>query len=112
MLLAVAVPTIGPFLALIGALCFAFLGLIIPVFIEFIVYWDVGFGAGNWVVWKNILILIFGFLALIFGSYTSILDIIKEYTGQVPDLPIPPFVEEPVVPIMGNGSLFTTTAPL
>ncbi|XP_066907422.1 proton-coupled amino acid transporter-like protein pathetic isoform X2 [Halyomorpha halys] len=111
-LLAVAVPTIGPFLGLIGALCFAFLGLIIPVFIEFIVYWDVGFGPGNWVVWKNILILIFGVLALVFGSYTSILDIIKEYSGETPDLPIPPYVEEPVVPIVGNATLLGTAAPL
>ncbi|XP_075229259.1 solute carrier family 36 member pathetic [Lycorma delicatula] len=79
-LLAVAVPTIGPFISLIGALCFSFLGLIIPVFIEFVTFWDVGFGSCNWIVWKNILVLIFGVLALIFGSYTSILQIIKEYS--------------------------------
>lgn len=93
-LLAVAVPTIGPFLGLIGALCFSFLGLIIPVFIEFVTYWDEGFGPGNWIVWKNIVILIFGVLALIFGSYTSILDIIKEYIGDQNLDPFPPFVFE------------------
>lgn len=93
-LLAVAVPTIGPFLALIGALCFSLLGLIIPVFIEFVTLWDDGFGKGNWIVWKNVIILIFGVLALIFGSYTSIIDIIKEYSGDVNLEPLPPFVFE------------------
>ena len=38
-LLAVAVPTISPFIALIGAFCFSILGLLIPVFIEMITYW-------------------------------------------------------------------------
>ena len=81
-LLAVAVPTIGPFIALIGALCFSFLGLIIPLLIEIVTYWDVGFGPCNWVIIKNIFLFIFGVLALIFGSYTSIVDIVKLYVPQ------------------------------
>uniref|UniRef100_A0A1B6DLW5 Amino acid transporter transmembrane domain-containing protein n=1 Tax=Clastoptera arizonana TaxID=38151 RepID=A0A1B6DLW5_9HEMI len=81
-LLAVAVPTIGPFLGLIGALCFSILGLIIPVFIEIVTFWDIGFGPCNWLIWKNILVLIFGVMALIFGSYTSILDIIEMYSPK------------------------------
>lgn len=77
--LAVAVPTIGPFMALIGALCFALLGLIIPVFIEIVTYWDEGFGPGRWVLWKNALVVMFGLLALVFGTYTSMEDIIATY---------------------------------
>lgn len=38
-LLAVAVPTISPFIGLIGAFCFSILGLLIPVFIEMITFW-------------------------------------------------------------------------
>lgn len=78
--LAIAVPTIGPFIGLIGAFAFSLLGLIFPILIEIVTYWDVGFGAGNWRIWKNILVLIFGVLALIFGSQTSIADIIKAYS--------------------------------
>lgn len=80
MLLAVAVPTIGPFIGLIGAFCFSLLGLIIPIFIETVTYWDVGFGPCNWVVFKNIILFIFGVLSLVFGSYTSILDIVSIYS--------------------------------
>lgn len=79
-LLAVAVPTIGPFIGLIGAFCFSLLGLIIPILIETVTYWDVGFGPCNWVVFKNIILFIFGVLSLVFGSYTSILDIVAIYS--------------------------------
>ncbi|KAG8297600.1 hypothetical protein J6590_031643 [Homalodisca vitripennis] len=78
--LAVAVPSIGPFIGLIGAFCFSLLGLIIPILIEIITYWDIGFGPCNWVIYKNILVFIFGLFALVFGSYTSIRDIATLYS--------------------------------
>ncbi|EDW79102.2 proton-coupled amino acid transporter-like protein pathetic isoform X1 [Drosophila tropicalis] len=77
--LAVSVPTIAPFMGLIGAFCFSILGLIFPVLIEIVVHWDTGFGAYNWIVWKNIIIVICGFAALIFGSEDAIRQIIAEY---------------------------------
>ncbi|XP_055621302.1 proton-coupled amino acid transporter-like protein pathetic isoform X1 [Toxorhynchites rutilus septentrionalis] len=80
-LLAVAVPTIGPFIGLIGAFCFSILGLLIPILIEMVTYWDQGFGKFNWIIWKNVLVSIFGIIALVFGSKTSIEDIIKLYTN-------------------------------
>lgn len=78
--LAVAVPSIAPFMGLIGAFCFSILGLILPVFIETVTYWDDGFGPLNWVIWKNVIITIFGFFALIFGSLSAIQEIMKLYT--------------------------------
>ncbi|XP_058457178.1 proton-coupled amino acid transporter-like protein pathetic isoform X2 [Malaya genurostris] len=78
-LLAVAVPTIGPFIGLIGAFCFSILGLLIPILIEMVTYWDQGFGQFNWIIWKNVLVFFFGIVALIFGSKSSIEDIIKLY---------------------------------
>ncbi|KAH8406843.1 hypothetical protein KR222_005758, partial [Zaprionus bogoriensis] len=78
--LAVSVPTIAPFMGLIGAFCFSILGLIFPVMIEIIVHWDEGFGAGNWILWKNILITLCGIGALIFGSQSAINDIVKTYS--------------------------------
>lgn len=79
-LLAVAVPTIEPFIGLIGAFCFSILGLLIPVFIETVTYWDVGFGAGNWVALKNVIICVIGLMALIFGSRSAIMAIVQLYT--------------------------------
>jgi proton-coupled amino acid transporter len=78
--LAVAVPTISPFISLIGALCFSVLGLMVPAFIEVITFWDHGLGPYCWRLWKNVAINIFGFMAMIFGSYTSIKEIASLYT--------------------------------
>lgn len=79
--LAVAVPTISPFISLIGALCFSMLGLVVPAFIEVITFWERGLGPYRWRLWKNILVGIFGVMALVFGSYTSIREIAKLYAG-------------------------------
>ncbi|XP_049783363.1 proton-coupled amino acid transporter-like protein pathetic [Schistocerca cancellata] len=79
--LAVAVPTIGPFISLIGSLCFSLLGLIIPAFIEVITYWDNGLGPFRWRLWKNVLVSVFGLMALVFGTYTSLEEIIELYTS-------------------------------
>jgi proton-coupled amino acid transporter len=81
-LLAVAVPTIGPFIGLIGAFCFSILGLLVPVFIETVTYWDIGFGRLNWVAMKNVIICIIGLLALVFGSRSAISEIIGLYSSD------------------------------
>lgn len=95
-LLAVAVPTITPFVALIGAFFFSILGLMTPVYIELITFWGQGFGKYNWKIFKNIVVVIAALMALIFGSKLAIQDIIKMYvpldvqtgnqTGLVQDL--------------------------
>lgn len=76
-LIAVAVPTIIPFVSLIGAFCFSILGLMCPVFIEVLTFWDKGFGKCQWKIVKNVIIVLTGCLALIFGSKSAIEDIIK-----------------------------------
>lgn len=73
---AVAVPNLGPIISLVGALCFSTLGLFCPAVIETVTYWEHGLG---WRLWKNILIVIFALIALLTGSYSSILEIIREY---------------------------------
>lgn len=79
-LLAVAVPTIAPLIGLIGAFCFSILGILIPVAIEIITYWDVGFGKFNWIIVKNVFIVFIGVMALIFGSKDAFADIISAYS--------------------------------
>lgn len=80
-MLAVAVPTITPFVGLIGAFCFSILGLIVPVLIEVITFWDKGFGKYNWKIVKDIIVILAGLIALIFGSKMAIQDIITEMTS-------------------------------
>lgn len=50
------------------------------VIIELVTYWDEGFGRFNWVIWKNIIVTIFGILALVFGSKDAIHGIVQLYT--------------------------------
>ncbi|XP_031631258.1 proton-coupled amino acid transporter-like protein pathetic isoform X2 [Contarinia nasturtii] len=78
-LLAVAIPSISPFIGLIGAFCFSILGLLIPVAIEFVTYYESGFGPYNYIILKNIIICIFSMFALIFGSKDAIYEIMKLY---------------------------------
>lgn len=82
-LLAIAVPAIGPLIGLIGALCFSYLGLLVPCLIEVIIFWDNnGLGRFYWRLWKNVALSLFGIMALIFGTYTSMIDIIAAYAPQ------------------------------
>ncbi|KDR19825.1 proton-coupled amino acid transporter-like protein CG1139 [Zootermopsis nevadensis] len=75
--IAVAVPNLGPIISLVGAICFSTLGLFCPAVIETVTYWETGLG---WRLWKNLIIIVFAMLALITGSYASILEIIHEYS--------------------------------
>lgn len=70
---AIAIPDIGPFMTLIGAVCLSALGLMFPAIIEVITYWnDGGMGAFYWRLWKNTVLVAFGFIALLTGTYTGI----------------------------------------
>lgn len=80
-MLAVALPMITPFVGLIGAFCFSILGLIVPVLIEIITFWDKGFGKYNWKIVKHIVVILAGIIALIFGSKMAIEEIIQEMSG-------------------------------
>lgn len=53
--------------------------------IETVTYWDEGFGKYNWMVWKNVLVVIFGLLALFFGTQSAVSDILALYSGS-PDV--------------------------
>ncbi|CAG9782024.1 unnamed protein product [Diatraea saccharalis] len=77
--IAIAIPNLGPFISLVGAVCLSFLGLIFPAVIETVTYWDRpnGLGRFNWVLWKNTFLISFGVLGFLTGSYVSIIDIIK-----------------------------------
>ncbi|KAF9406839.1 hypothetical protein HW555_012926 [Spodoptera exigua] len=75
---AIAIPNLGPFISLVGAVCLSFLGLIFPAVIETVAFWDRpnGLGRFNWILWKNMFLVCFGILGFLTGAYVSILDII------------------------------------
>lgn len=100
-----AVPKLEPFIGLVGSVFFSVLGIfrnsipnnsvIIVCFFHCHLYFDLGlcipavvetvfrypdnFGRGNWILIKNIFLVIFSILALVTGSYVSIGGIIKLY---------------------------------
>lgn len=76
---AILIPRLGPFISLIGAICLSTLGLMFPSLIELVTVWESenGLGKWNWILWKNIAIIMFGVLGFATGSYVSVLDIIK-----------------------------------
>lgn len=84
MAIAVAVPTIGPFIGLIGAFCFSLLGIIVPMIIEFATYWD---NVTVWMTIRSAVLICVGILALIFGTSNSVADIITAYV-PTPELAI------------------------
>ncbi|XP_014370043.1 proton-coupled amino acid transporter-like protein CG1139 isoform X1 [Papilio machaon] len=77
--IAIAIPNLGPFISLVGAVCLSFLGLIFPSIIEIVAFWDRpnGLGRFNWVLWKNLFLISFGILGFLTGSYVSIIEIIE-----------------------------------
>lgn len=44
---------------------------------------DTGYGRFNWMIYKNIVCVLLGLTAMIFGSAHAIEDIVKMMTGQL-----------------------------
>lgn len=79
-LLAVAIPKLGLFISLFGALCLSLLGLALPALIETLVFVNVKSGMPKIVlVVKNSMIILFGLCALVIGTFTSLDAIFKSF---------------------------------
>lgn len=83
--MAIVVPELDPFISLVGAIFFSILGISIPAVVETISCWEGHLGAFKWRLWKNSILVIFSLLALIFGTLTSVQDIIKIYNKEHKD---------------------------
>lgn len=75
-LLAAAIPNLGAVISLVGAFSSSALALIFPPVIEIITFWPDRLGEKNWILWKDIIIMLFGITGFILGSYVSILNIL------------------------------------
>lgn len=79
-IIAMAIPNLGPFITLIGAVCLSGLGLIFPAIIETVTLWEQpGLGKCNWILIKNVFLILFGITVLFTGTYVSIIEIIQNY---------------------------------
>lgn len=79
--LAIAIPDLEPFISLVGAVFFSSLGLFVPAFIEIVYLQTNGsFGPMRWLLWKNILLMVFSVIAMFAGAFVSIKHIIDSYT--------------------------------
>lgn len=79
-IIAIIIPNLGPFITLIGAVCLSTLGLMFPAIIETITYWErPGMGRFNWRLIKNVLLVIFGIIGLLTGTYVSIEEITETF---------------------------------
>ncbi|XP_012236041.1 proton-coupled amino acid transporter-like protein CG1139 [Linepithema humile] len=78
--LAISVPRLGLFISLFGALCLSVLGIAFPAIIEICALWpENDFGPYKYMLIKNILLIVFGLLGLVVGTYVSIVDIVKSF---------------------------------
>ncbi|XP_015435834.1 PREDICTED: proton-coupled amino acid transporter 1-like [Dufourea novaeangliae] len=78
--LAIAVPRLGLFISLFGALCLSALGIAFPAIIEICVLWpERKFGPCMFMLLKNLCLIVFGLLGLVIGTYVSIVDIVNSF---------------------------------
>lgn len=77
--IAIAIPNLGGFISLVGAVCLSTLGLMFPAVIETVTFWEhPGLGMCNWRLWKNVLLVLFGLIGFVTGTYVSIREIIAD----------------------------------
>ncbi|XP_017772197.1 PREDICTED: proton-coupled amino acid transporter-like protein CG1139 isoform X2 [Nicrophorus vespilloides] len=74
--LAAAIPNLGAVISLVGAFSSSALALIFPPLIEIVTLWPNNLGHRNWILWKDVAIMVFGICGFIVGSYVSILNIL------------------------------------
>ncbi|KAK2589151.1 hypothetical protein KPH14_001969 [Odynerus spinipes] len=77
--IAVGVQELEAFISLVGAIFFSILGVSIPAIVETISCWDGHLGTFKWRLIKNSILLIFSMMALGFGTWISIEQIIEAY---------------------------------
>ncbi|EDS39534.1 amino acid transporter [Culex quinquefasciatus] len=76
---AIGAPEIEPFVGLVGSFGSGTLVVLYPVAMDVIFRWPNGFGWMKWHLVKNIVLFVFGLLVLIFGTYSSIMNIVDLY---------------------------------
>ncbi|KAJ0183599.1 hypothetical protein K1T71_000022 [Dendrolimus kikuchii] len=76
-ILAVALPRLGPFIALFGAFCLSLLAMVFPGLMDVCVWYPNSYGFCHYKFFRSTFIVLIGFACLVAGCYTSILEIVK-----------------------------------
>nr|XP_034825408.1 proton-coupled amino acid transporter-like protein CG1139 [Maniola hyperantus]XP_034825409.1 proton-coupled amino acid transporter-like protein CG1139 [Maniola hyperantus]XP_034825410.1 proton-coupled amino acid transporter-like protein CG1139 [Maniola hyperantus] len=77
---AASLPRLEQVIGLEGAFFYSFLGLIAPSLMELVFCWDRGLGKFNYILIKDILLIIFGCFVLVTGVMQSVREIIRTST--------------------------------
>ncbi|XP_013189029.1 proton-coupled amino acid transporter-like protein CG1139 [Amyelois transitella] len=77
--LAVIVPSLGPFIALFGALCLSLLAMVFPALMDLCVWYPKSYGVLRYKLIRDLIIIVLGLFCCISGCYTSVLEIIHTF---------------------------------
>lgn len=70
------IPHLGLFISLVGAVSSSTLALIFPPIINLLTNWNAGYGRYRWSLVKDFMLIIFGTVGCIAGTYVSMEHII------------------------------------
>ncbi|XP_028171355.1 proton-coupled amino acid transporter-like protein CG1139 [Ostrinia furnacalis] len=76
-LLAMAMPHLGPFIALFGAFCLSLLAIVFPGLMDACIWYPDRYGACRYKLLRDVFIVVVGSCCLLAGCYTSVLEIIE-----------------------------------
>ncbi|XP_035436399.1 proton-coupled amino acid transporter-like protein CG1139 isoform X1 [Spodoptera frugiperda] len=74
--MAVAAPSLGPFIGLIGSLCLSTAAIMFPAIIDICVFYPDQYGPAKYKLFSDIFIIIFGIFCCFSGVYTSLLEMV------------------------------------
>ncbi|XP_073949825.1 proton-coupled amino acid transporter-like protein acs isoform X2 [Choristoneura fumiferana] len=75
---AIAVPSLGPVISLVGALCLSLLAVVFPALMDMCLWYPDKYGPCNYKLFRDLIIILCGIFSLVSGVYTSALEMIHE----------------------------------
>lgn len=89
--LAISVPRLALFISLFGAFCLSVLGIAFPSIMEICVLYPDKLGRFNWVVIRNVVLIVIGGFGLVTGTHKSLVDIIDSFRTPIANATAPIF---------------------
>ncbi|KAL0902830.1 hypothetical protein ABMA27_000612 [Loxostege sticticalis] len=77
--LAMAMPRLGPFIALFGAFCLSLLAVVFPGIMDACLWYPDRYGVGGYKLVRDVAIIVIGTCCLVSGCYTSAVEIAEGY---------------------------------
>ncbi|XP_030373137.1 proton-coupled amino acid transporter-like protein CG1139 [Scaptodrosophila lebanonensis] len=81
-LCAIGYPNFGLLLSFVGSFCLAQLGLIYPGIIDLCLWYEQGYGRGNYLLWRSVLFIVVGLCGGIAGTVVSLRSMIDQYNTR------------------------------